>query len=201
MSTKLTTILGGMLLVVAFLAGTTQGCGSSSDSDNVVDLCNRGCDKYGTCFPEATAFVPQCKSSCTSMTSGGQTCSNQTAIVNAFKACLDVSCSALEGCLGGIPECQGGTGAAGSSGGGGSTGAAGSTGAGGAGGAGAADCSVCDKASNCCLATGQPAATCMSFNAATCGMVTGANQATIIQACQSILTAAAGSANPPAACR
>ena len=198
MSKKLTTILGGMLLMVAFLAGTTQGCGSSSDSDNVVDLCNRGCDKYGTCFPEATAFVPQCKSSCTSMTSGGQTCTNQTAIVNAFKACIDGTCSALEACLGGIPECQGGTGAAGSSGGGGSTGSAGSTGSGGAG---AGDCSVCEKASSCCLAIGQPAATCMSFDAATCGMVTGANQATIIQACQSILTAAAGSANPPAACR
>ena len=198
MSNKVTAIVGGMLLVVAFLAGTTQGCGGGSDSDNVVDLCNRGCDKYGMCFPEATAFVPQCKSSCTSMTSGGQTCTNQAAIVNAFKACLDMTCTALEGCLSAIPECQGGTGAAGSTGSGGSTGAAGSTGAGGAGSSGLRSC---DKAASCCLGIpGQSAATCMAFNASVCNMLTGANQATIIQGCQQVITAGAASADPPAAC-
>jgi hypothetical protein len=200
MSNKMTAILGGMLLVVAFLAGTTQGCGSSSGGDNYVDLCNRGCEKFGACNADAgvpvAGIVQQCKSNCTSMGQQTGTCSNQTQIVNAFKVCLDVSCEALDGCLEGIPACVGGSGGSG-----GSTGAAGSTGQGGAGGGGAADCSVCAKANSCCLALGGTAADCMSFSASMCSSTPAADQATFIQVCQAIVTAAASSGNPPAACR
>ena len=217
MSNRVTALVGGMLLVVAFLAGTTQGCGSSSGGDNPVDLCNRGCDKYVMCNPEAQAFTAQCKSLCSSMAPGsGGTCTNQTEVVNAIKACLNASCADLDACQAAVPECEGGTGAGGSTGAAGTTGAAGSTGAAGttgaagstgaagttgAGGAGAGNCSVCDKAASCCLAIGQPAATCNSFSAATCNMLTGANQTAVIQGCQGVITAATSSGSPPAACQ
>jgi hypothetical protein len=196
MSNKVTALVGSMLLVVAFLAGTTQGCGSSSGSDSPIDLCNRGCDKYVMCNPEDQAFLAQCKSLCSSSAPGsGQTCTNQTAIVNAAKACLNASCADFDGCQESIPECQGGTG------GGGTTGGAGSTGQGGAGGgAPPATCATCGNANACCLAIpGATAADC-DFSTADCNALSGTDQAYYIMGCQAAFTIGRLLPNPPAAC-
>lgn len=197
MSNKLTALVGGMLLVVAFLAGTTQGCGGGDGGNNYADICNRGCDKFAMCYPEAAAFVTQCKSGCTSMGQGTTTCTNQTAIVNAAKACLDVPCAQLEACQDGIPDCV--TGAGGSTGGGGSTGAAGTTGQGGTGGAPAAECATCTAAEACCQAIPSTGGQC-GYSVADCNMLTGANQANYIAGCQAIFTVARLLPDPPPAC-
>lgn len=193
MSKKWTAIVGGMLLVVAFLAGTTQGCGSSRD--NAVDLCNQGCDKFGMCFTDpapTAAQIQQCKAGCSSQvgSGGGATCTNEAAIVSAYKSCLGMSCETFLSCLDTIPECQGG--AAGSGGGG-------STGQGGGGGTGSASCSICTKANACCMAIpgGNPADCTLS---ATDCAASGANQATYIQGCQTILSLGMVLPDPPSDC-
>ncbi len=191
MSNKVTGIVGGMLLVVAFFAGTTQGCGS--DSSDVVAICNQGCDKAAMCNPEFAPFIAECKSQCSTQgPGGGQRCTNEAAIISAVKSCLAMTCETYLNCVETVPECQGG--AAGAGGGGG-----GSTGQGGAGGSGAADCSICTKANACCVAlqTGQD---CSSLSAANC-TAAGANQAQFVQACQTIITVGTASGNPPAACQ
>lgn len=190
MSKKLTTVLGGMFLVIGLLAGTVQGCG---DGDDRVALCNQGCDKAGMCIAEATpAVVAQCKSACNMPSQGGgQRCTNEAAIISAVKACLAMSCETYANCIETVPPCQGG--------GGGTSGGAGSTGQGGSGGGGgSANCAVCTRASACCTAlqTGQD---CSAISADTCNSA-GANQATLIQGCQAILTGAASLPDPPSAC-
>ena len=193
MSNKVTGIVGGMLLVVAFLAGTTQGCGS--DGNDAVATCNQGCDKLAMCNPEFAAFVAECKSQCSmggAAGSGGQRCTNEAAIASAIKSCLNMTCETYLTCLDGVPDCVGGAGGAGGGGGG-------STGQGGTGGGGAADCSICTKANACCVAlqTGQD---CSPLSADSCAAA-GASQAQVIQGCQTIITLGMSLTPPPAACQ
>jgi hypothetical protein len=190
MSNKVTALVGGMLLVVALFAGTTQGCGG--DGNDAVATCNQGCDKAAMCDPELAPFVAQCKSLCAMPAQGGQRCTNEAAIISAASACLKMTCETYLNCLEGVPECQGGGGGAGGGGGG-------STGQGGTGGSGAGNCSICTKASACCtaLGTGQD---CSALNADSCAAA-GANQATFIQGCQTIISIGMSGANPPAACQ
>jgi hypothetical protein len=188
MSNKVTALVGGMLLVVAFFAGTTQGCGDSGND------CTRACDKYIMCFPDAAAFAQQCKAACMSNSTGGGTCTNQTAITTAAKACLNASCADLEACLDGVPDCQG-TGA------GGTTGGAGSTGQGGAGGgAPAAVCATCAAANACCMALPGSNPTECTLSTADCNALSGADQTNYITGCQTVLTVGRLLPAPPAAC-
>jgi hypothetical protein len=191
MSRQVTALIVGVIASLALVAGTMQGCGSSSSGGNNVALCQQACDKALECTPDAgsegQAIATQCKQNCSTQTSTTH-CSNETAIANAFKACLPMACSAYLSCLGTIPACQQTTGAGGSG---------GSTGSGGAGGGAAGDCSTCTKADSCCTATvGQ---TCNL--AQSCTAATGSQQSQIIMGCQQILTTAQGQATVPAECR
>src|SRR5689334_11189934 len=81
MSNKVISMAFGALAFIAFLAGTTQGCGGGSSA---TDVCNRACDKAGMCHPElGSGFAAQCKMSCgqnTAGTGGSQnTCGGMTA--------------------------------------------------------------------------------------------------------------------------
>jgi hypothetical protein len=189
MSNKVTALVGGMLLVVAFLAGTSQGCGG--DSSDAVAICNQGCDKAAMCDADVAPFVAQCKSQCSMQGTGGQRCTNEAAIISAVSSCLKMTCETYLSCLEGVPDCQGGGGGAG--------GGGGSTGQGGMGGNSAGNCSICTKANACCmaLATGQD---CSALNADSCAAA-GDNQAAFIQGCQAIITVGMSMANPPSACQ
>jgi hypothetical protein len=189
MSKKLATIVGGTLLMVAFLAGTMQGCGGGDGSDPRA-LCNQTCDKLAMCSPDLAPFLADCKAQCSMSSTGGQRCTNEAAMVSAFKACLAMTCENFLTCE--IPDCQGGAGGTG--------GGGGSTGQGGAGGAVAGDCSVCTKAASCCNALPNSNPTdCAMLSAANC-TAAGANQAQYIQACQLVITGGASLPDPPQAC-
>lgn len=148
MSNKIISVLGVLAAGLGLLAATTQGCGGSSSSGNVVDTCDKLCDKEASCNPAIVALMPgfaaQCKSSCASSANGGSTgskgvmtsCPGVTTDQAIAKAntCLAGTCDNLDSCLGAI--CPGGSGTAGTSGTAGSTGAAGHAGSSGSGNAG-----------------------------------------------------------------
>jgi len=215
MSRKSVSAVIGSFLVAGFALGAVQGCGSSSSSGtNIMSVCMQGCTKYVPCLADAgfPETVAECVQSCTASASNdGGTCSNESAIISAAQACAaKTTCSELEACSATIPDCvtsgstgTGGTGGSHATGGtsgatGGTSGATGGT-SGAAGGSGTtADCSVCTKAAACCLALGEPATTCSMISAASCSATTGADQTTVIQGCQSLLT---GGASLSAACK
>ena len=159
-STKTLSLLAGSLFVVGLMAGTNVGCGSSSSAPSFSQLCMQGCQKCGA--DAGATYLQLCNSSCTSMAASMAHCTNESAIANAAKTCLDTStCDALPGCIQSqVPACEGGGGSSGTATGGhtGATGGAGghATGAtggttGAAGSGVTADCSVCDKANTCCM--------------------------------------------------
>lgn len=190
MSRKLMVLFAGVFASLALAAGTMQGCGSSSSGSNNVALCEKTCDKALECTPDAGSIgqqaATQCKMNCQTQAPNTH-CSNEAAIASALNACLPMACDAYLNCLTTtIPDCMTGTG--GTSGGGGSTGTAGT---------GGGDCSVCTPADACCsaLASGQACNL-----ATTCSSASGAQQTSIISACQSVLTQARQLADPPPAC-
>jgi hypothetical protein len=191
MSRKLTALIVGAVASLALLAGTMQGCGSSS-GNSFQDLCNQSCDKALACTPDAGEIGQQanqaCKDQC--VTRSQQQCANAAAIASRIQECLNMQdCTAAGACVGTIPACQSTTGTGGST----STG-----GTGGAGGAGAGDCSVCTKADQCCAAL-DPTANCVS--ASTCAAASGPDQTTIIGICQGVLNVTANQPSAPAACK
>jgi hypothetical protein len=191
MSRKLTALIVGVVASLALVAGTMQGCGSSSSGTSNVALCEMVCDKVLECNPDAGTAGQQtlmlCKQNCASQVPT-TTCTNASAITSAIQACLPMACGAYLECLTGVPPCQGGTGGTG-----------GSTGTGGAGGAPpAGDCSVCTKADACCAAL-DANANCVL--ASLCAGAAPAQQASVISACQGVLNVAVGQPTAPAACR
>jgi hypothetical protein len=216
-------VFGAMVVGAAFIAATSQGCGGGSSGTNTVDLCNRLCTKTVEC---AGGFITldQCKAQCTSetMSSGGQRCTNEAAIVSKVNECLaKPDCPMFIQCGMTVPECAGsssGAAGTGSSGAGGTTGAAGSSSTGaagftfdgsvpfdasgllGSGGSAGSTCgTACVKAEACCKAL--PGA-----NPASCNFVAQCNAATnpdqIVQACNGVLqTSAFFGAQQPAACK
>jgi hypothetical protein len=187
MSRKLTALIVGVVASLAMLAGTMQGCSSSSSSTNNVALCEMACDKGLSCTPDAGTAGQQalmaCKMSCANQVPTTM-CANAAAIASALQTCLAMACPAYLECVGTIPACQTGTG--------------GTTGNGGAGGAPAGDCSICTKADQCCAAL-DATATCML--ASTCAGMTGQAQMSVITVCQGVINAVAGQPTAPAACR
>jgi pilus assembly protein FimV len=162
MSKSFRALIGGTVLALACAVAGLEGCSSGGDGDgaggsggghaggnrggstgaagftgNPQQLCERACEKIGTCYADAgvpvDTVVASCKSNCgqgTSPSDGGQPCTNANAIVAASQACLAKSCDELQPCLEAIPECEGGgSGAAGSSGAAGHPGVGGSSGA------------------------------------------------------------------------
>ena len=189
MSRKLTALIIGVAASLALLAGTMQGCGSSSSgSGSDIALCEQVCDKALGCAPDAGTAEMQaatlCKQNCPSTVAASQSCSNHAARVSAFRTCVGMDCAGYAACLSSVPDCTGGTG--------------GSSGTGGAGGAPAGDCTVCTKADQCCAAL-SPGTNCML--ASNCTAMTGQAQMSVITTCQGVLNAAAGQPSAPAACK
>jgi hypothetical protein len=213
MSSKVISVLGAVAVGLAFLAGATQGCGSSGSSS--ADLCDRTCQKTVQCFP-GIVTLEACKSLCTQNSPGanGKTCTNEAAILAKSNECLGkATCPEFQACGETIPDCQtgptgtagtGSTGAGGTTGtaGSGSTGAAGFTFDGGllgsAGSAGNTCATACAKADTCCNAVPQAGGQC-TFKASCDGA--GANQSQAVQLCNSFLSGVVALPNAPAACK
>jgi hypothetical protein len=227
MRSKLFTTVGALILGAGILVATTQGCGGSSGTSadgaagsggvtitDVVNTCNKLCDKEATCVPELPAAV--CKSSiCSKIAAsgaGGSTGSSGTAsscggITYAeFQAklnnCLSMECKPFQSCFMNI--CPSSTGGAGTGGGAAGTGGgtAGTTGAAGTGGG--TTCAVCTKADACCGAIQGSSAGCSLKSSCDAA---GAQASSIITACNSYvanastIAAAMGMATVPDACK
>jgi hypothetical protein len=122
-STKAMPLLGAAICVLAFTAGTLQGCGGSS-AESRLSLCEKICDKVATC--SSAAADPSCKAACKGTSDGGATvCTNEGAILTKMKECSDKSCADLDACRATIPACTTGGASDGSAGAGGSDGSAG----------------------------------------------------------------------------
>lgn len=109
--------LTGVLGAAAVAVMAAQGCGGGGGSSKSPQaLCTEGCDKFIMCYSAelgamAELFKSTCRSTCTSQmpTSGGQPCTNQSAVIAAYESCLSKTCDQFEACLETIPECQGGS--------------------------------------------------------------------------------------------
>ena len=191
MSRKLSALIVGAIASLALLAGTMQGCGSSSSSNNYTALCEQSCDKAAMCFPDSGITATQCKQQlCTSQT-GTTTCSNASAIATAYQRCLSMDCAAFQSCIeNDIPDCQTTTGTGGTSGGGGTSGSGGSSGGG---------CANCTKFDSCCIALGGDTSSCTLGTMCTAAAAT--SQASYNSGCATALTQAAMDPSAPAACR
>jgi hypothetical protein len=135
MSSRTLSIFGGSVFALALAVGALQSCGGGSSSTDYASLCMKGCAKTVACLADAgfTETQSACEQTCNSSTK--TTCTNQTAIVNAYNACLsDSDCTTFQACVEAVPPCEGGSSGSGGTGSGG-TGAAtgGTTGAGGTG--------------------------------------------------------------------
>jgi hypothetical protein len=105
-------------VVVAGLASLLWGaCGGDDDGgggDDRLALCNELCEKFkSTCFGDAGGTI-NCASNCNPPDggSGGGSCSNESQIVTAIKACLEkTACQDLLMCTSTVPRCEGGSGA------------------------------------------------------------------------------------------
>ena len=89
MSRKLTALIVGVVASLALLAGSMQGCGSSSSGTSNVALCEMVCDKGLACTPDAGTEGQQalmiCKQNCASQVPT-TTCTNASAIASAIQA-------------------------------------------------------------------------------------------------------------------
>lgn len=143
MSRRLVSSIGWSVLGSALVAAALQGCGGGSgtssggtESGDYASLCMQGCSKSIACEADAGLVyitMSACEQDCTAQAQTVTSCTNQSAIVSAFSACLkDTDCATFEACVMGAPHCQVGGGGSTGAGAGGTTGGAGSTGAGGA---------------------------------------------------------------------
>lgn len=202
-STKTLSLMAVSLFAVGLAAGASGGCGGSSSTD-YVGLCTRSCNKYQTC--SGTTGL-NCSSICASA-ANKSSCPNADQVAAGANTCLAMAdCTAYLNCAASAPTCgsSGGPGSGGSTGttgtggsssatgtGGHTAGAAGTTGStGAAGSGGTADCSICDKANNCCMAEapliGQPTSSC-TLSASAC-TASGSGSASYAMSCQQLLTA------------
>lgn len=214
------------LLIVLLLASACSVVAAMACSDDEEDfkaLCYQSCEKFVECHPELPNFATSCKNICDSDNPSGsnQRCTNEAQLRAKYNECLAASCPQYDACLESFPECQTAGGGGGTGGMGGSPGTGGLTGQGGTGGltgqggtpgmggspatggmSGSADCGICTKADACCVAlaglSGGDAQACTL--AQTCASA-GANQTTIIQSCQAILTSGAQALPDLAACQ
>jgi hypothetical protein len=137
MSSKVMSVLAAVIMGVAFLAGTTQGCGGGSSGTSATAICNKLCNKVRECYgdaPGADQVVTQCNTTCVQnvgdSTGPSAKCGNLTpAQASArFDLCYPMACPAFQTCATNV--CGGGTtGTAGT----GATGAGGTTGTAGTG--------------------------------------------------------------------
>lgn len=218
MANRFVSALTGVLGAAAVAVVAAQGCGGGGGSSKSPQaLCTEGCDKFIMCYaaelgPMAELFKSTCRSACTSQmpSSGGQPCTNQSAVIAGYESCLSKSCDQFDACLETIPECQGGSaggGTGGSSGGGtGTGGSAGPSGTGGASGGGTdqwvcseqagtgCSCGVAQTASgscsgsyDCCFTTGTGSTrTCVCASGATAAQCSTAAQfagGTVVSSC------------------
>ena len=196
MSRRLVSSIGWSVLGSALVAAALQGCGGGSGtasggtgSGDYASLCMQGCSKSIACEADAGLVyitMSACEQDCTAQAQTVTSCTNQSAIVSAFSACLkDTDCATFEACVMGAPHCQGGGGGSTGAGAGGTTGGAGSTGAG-AGGA-SATCADCDNIGPCCAALaaleGLPSSGCTVYTSAMCSASPVSGD--IAQVCQS----------------
>jgi hypothetical protein len=179
MSRKITALIAGVVVSMAFLAGTMQGCGGGSGS-GFSATCNAGCDKLMACLADAGTSAEQqvaaCRASCNSTTQAH--CTNEAAITAAIKSCTAMAdCTAALTCAATIPDCQTSTGTAGTT---GSAGTSGGGGRGGTGGSGSGwSCQMEGDACACAPLAGGPLATCGSYTCCVSFVLQGTTQ----QAC------------------
>ena len=110
-------ILGRVVIVAGLGSLLWTACGGDDNGgggggDDRVALCTQVCEKFqAACFGDAGAS--NCASTCGSSDAGGGggSCSNESEIVTALKACLEkTSCADLLSCTAGGPRCQDGGG-------------------------------------------------------------------------------------------
>ena len=99
-------ILGRVVIVAGLGSLLWTACGGDDDGgggggDDRVALCTEACEKLrSVCFGDAGG--------------GGGSCSNESDIVTALKACLEkTACADLISCTAAVPRCQGGSGGSG----------------------------------------------------------------------------------------
>lgn len=110
------------------------GCGSSTKATaDPLALCQSGCDRFTTvCADTLGTFAAQtattCKATCVTEAPAVNSCTNGSAIIAAYQACLNKTvCADLTTCFMTIPACVGGTSRDGGSGTGGASTATGGT--------------------------------------------------------------------------
>ena len=100
-------------LVWAACGGDDDDGGGGGGEDRVA-LCKQACEKLlSVCFGDGGGGMTSCANSCSMSDAGtsGGTCSNESEMVAAFKACLEkTTCSDLLACMSAAPRCQGGSG-------------------------------------------------------------------------------------------
>jgi hypothetical protein len=113
-------VLGRLVIVAGLGSLLLAACGSDDDSgggggDDRVALCKQTCEKIqSVCFGDAGS-PGGCDTTCTNQQSdagpGGSSCTNESEIVAAFKACLEkTTCQELLTCPTTLPPCRGGSG-------------------------------------------------------------------------------------------
>ena len=111
-------VLGRVVIVAGLGSLLWTACGGDDNGgggggDDRVALCTEACEKVrSVCFGDAGGPT-NCAGSCSPSDAGGGggSCSNESDIVTALKACLEkTACSDLLGCVAAVPRCQGGGG-------------------------------------------------------------------------------------------
>jgi len=191
-------------LVALIGCGGSDGGGTPSAAQ-AKEVCTKVCQKLSTC----EGVTLDCGSYCSSNGSGGGSSAipagcNTNDTLDKVQACTNGTCEALQDCLtNATSACE--DSASGGSGGRSSGGVSGNGSAGksnGSAGAPSGDCTVCTKASACCVAlaaqTGSDATACSEVSVDSCSAA-GPNEALYISTCQSLLMS--GAALNIAACK
>jgi len=106
----------GWLVVAGFGSLVWAACGGDDDNgggggEDRVALCKQACEKLlSVCFGDGGDGMTSCANSCSTSSDAG-TCSNESEMLAAYKACLEkATCTELLGCMSAAPRCQTGSG-------------------------------------------------------------------------------------------
>jgi hypothetical protein len=171
-------------------AGGSTGSGTPSKSEQIA-LCKKVCTKGLDCAGQGA--VIDCTQLCTDRTNDPENAPPANCDFGKFEAkldeCVNGSCGDYDACsteLDAICPRDSSSGTGGASGDGGASGTGGASDG--------TDCSICDKAHDCCVgvftANGQDTASCDSFDAASCESL-GSSSSVFVTQCESVITSGA----------
>jgi hypothetical protein len=112
-------VLGRLVIVAGLGSLLLAACGGDDSSggggDDRLALCKQTCEKFqSVCFGDAGPTV-NCDTNCNNQQgdagSGEGSCTNESEIIAAIKACLEkTTCQELLSCPTTVPPCRGGSG-------------------------------------------------------------------------------------------